>query len=413
MPNILAMIMAGGEGKRLFPLTKDRAKPAVPYGGRYRIIDFVLNNLINSGIYHIKILTQYRSESLNRHLKEGWHVSDTLGHYIDPVPAQMRSGMNWYKGTADAIYQNLNLIEDANASYVLVFGGDHIYKMDIRQLVSFHIDQDADLTVSAIPVPIEQASEFGVIQVDSDWKIIGFEEKPKNPAPIPGDPTKALVSMGNYIFTRFPLENVVKDDSYMNSAHDFGKTIIPQMIHSHRVFAYNFMDNIVPGVDEAGRGYWKDVGTLDAYYQANMELLGVSPAFNLYDYIHWPIRTGSYSLPPAKFVFNDQLNDRIGYATDSLISEGCIISGGHVNRSILSPGVRINSYSKVSESILMHGVVVGRHSKLKRTIVDKRVHIPENIQIGYDLELDSKRFHVTEEGIVVVEKKHIFEMTAG
>ena len=406
MPDILAMIMAGGEGKRLYPLTRDRAKPAVPYGGRYRIIDLVLNNMVNSGIYHIKVLTQFKSDSLNKHINSGWRLSPTLGHYVDAIPAQMKSGQSWYQGTADAIHQNINLIEDARPRYVLVFGGDHIYKMDIRPMISYHVEKGADLTIAAMPVDINLAKECGVIQIDENWKIIGFQEKPDNPIPIPGQPDKILASLGNYAFNKDPLINILHEDSKLpDSQHDFGRNIIPSMIRTHNVYAYNFCSNVVAGVPDWQMGYWRDVGTVDAYWEANMELVQVTPAFNLYDQENWPIRTASIPLPPAKFVFANVEEGRIGHATDSLISEGCIISGGYVTKSVLSPGVRINSYSHVEESILFDGVQVGRYAKLKRVIVDKDVFIPEQMQIGYDLELDRKRFHVTEQGIVVVAKK--------
>jgi len=409
MQTVLVMILAGGEGTRLYPLTKERAKPAVPFGGRYRIIDFVLSNFINSGFFQIKILTQFKSESLNRHLSLAWRLSPKLDQYIDPVPAQMRTGRDWYKGTADAIYQNLNLIRDVNPQYVCVFGGDHIYKMDIRQMLNYHIRNKAELTVSVIPKPIEEASTFGVIEVDREWRIKGFEEKPKNPKPMPGRPKMALVSMGNYIFnTDTLIKEVTRDSKLKDSTHDFGRDIIPSIRKKSRLFVYDFAKNKIPGMTHAEKGYWMDVGSIDAYWQASMDLVTVSPIFNLYNR-EWPIRTYYPTCPPAKFVFADREKERVGAATDSMVSEGCIISGGQINRSILSPQVRINSYSYVTESILMEGVNVGRHAKIRRAIIDKYVDIPQGTEIGYNLKEDKKRFCVTESGIVVVPKETILK----
>ena len=409
MQKVFVMIMAGGEGTRLYPLTKERAKPAVPFGGRYRIIDFVLSNFINSGFFQIKILTQFKSESLNRHLSLAWRLSPKLDQYIDPVPEQMRTGRDWYRGTADAIYQNLNLIRDVNPQYVCVFGGDHVYKMDVRQMLNYHIRNKAELTVSVIPKPVNEASNFGVIEVDREWRIKGFEEKPKNPKPIPGRPDMALISMGNYIFnTDTLLEEVTADSERKDSTHDFGRDIIPNIRKKRRLFAYDFAKNKIPGMTPAEKGYWMDVGSIDAYWQASMDLIAVSPIFNLYN-SEWPIRTHYPTCPPAKFVFADKEKERVGIATDSMVSEGCIISGGQINRSILSPQVRINSYSYVTESILMEGVNVGRHTKIKRAIIDKYVDIPSGAEIGYNLKEDKKRFYVTESGIVVVPKETILK----
>ncbi|MBI1870005.1 MAG: glucose-1-phosphate adenylyltransferase [Chlamydiae bacterium] len=408
MAKNLVMVLAGGEGRRLYPLTRDRAKPAVPFGGQYRIVDFVLSNFVNSGYFKIKILTQFMSESLNKHISTGWRLSPTLGHYIDCVPAQMRTGETWFKGTADAIYQNINIIEDENPDLVFVFGGDHIYKMDIRQMEKHHLEKDADVTIAAVPYPIAEASNFGVIVVDSDWRIIGFQEKPKVPKPLPDRSGLALVSMGNYIFKRDALLQSIKKDAKRESDHDFGKSIMPELVKSARVFAYDFSANSVPGMEEKERGYWRDVGTIDAYWEANMELVSVSPQLNLYN-MEWPIRTVSSHLPPAKFVFANVEGQRVGYATDSMISEGCIISGGKVHRSILSPGVRVNSYSLLEESILLDGVNIGRHAQIRKTIIDKDVDIPPKSVIGFDLEKDRKRFFVTDEGVVVVPKKTRFD----
>ncbi|MGR3318489.1 MAG: glucose-1-phosphate adenylyltransferase [Candidatus Anammoxibacter sp.] len=413
MSNALVMILAGGQGARLFPLSKDRAKPAVPFGGRYRIIDFVLSNIVNSGFYKIKVLTQFKSESLTRHLSLAWHLSHVLGQYIDHVPPQMKAGSEyWYNGNADAVYQNLNLIRNEDCDRVCVFGADHIYKMDLRQMMDYHNQKKADLTIATIPMPIRDASDFGVVEIDSDWNVIGFKEKPKTPKAIPNNPDKALVSMGNYIFnTDVIIKNVTKD-SKADTDHDFGKDIIPDMIGKSDVFAYNFDDNIVHGMSEGERGYWRDIGNIDAYWKANMDLIEVSPVFNLYSK-EWPIRTYYESLPPAKFVFENKKEGRVGAATDSLVSEGCIISGGQVKRSILSPMVRINSFSLVTDSILMEGVNIGRHSKVKRAVLDKFVNVPSNVEIGYNLEEDSKRFYVSPSGIVVIPKNANLEKKFG
>ncbi len=397
------MILAGGQGERLRPLTDDRTKPAVPFGGRYRIVDFVLSNFINSKILRIKILTQFKSDSLNRHLARGWQLAPQLGFYIDPVPAQMRTGKVWYRGTADAIYQNLNLIRDENPSQVCVFGGDHIYRMDIRQMVHFHEKKDADLTIAAIPKPISIASQFGVIEVNKEWRITGFQEKPKNPTPMPGRPDMALVSMGNYIFKREKLVGWLEEDASNDSSHDFGKDIIPSKVKSDKLYVYDFSQNNVPGQEKKENGYWHDVGTLQQYFEASMELLEVSPVMNLYNN-DWPLHTFTGNNPPAKFVFADDENQRIGIATDSLVSEGCIISGGRLHRCILSPGVKINSYSHLEESIILEGVNIGRHCRIRKTIIDKRIQVPPKTEIGFDIKADKKRFHVSGSGIVVVSK---------
>lgn len=400
------MILAGGQGERLMPLTRDRAKPAVPFAGRYRIIDFVLSNFLNSRVLKIKILTQFKSDSLNRHLARGWQLAPTLGLYIDPVPAQMRTGTNWYQGTADAIHQNLNLVRDEHPDYVCVFGGDHIYRMDVRQMLRYHVAKKAEMTISAIPKPLDVASSFGVIEVDADWRVIGFEEKPKHPKPIPNRHGMALCSMGNYVFDRDVLVDWLEEDAAKDTAHDFGKNIIPSKYANGRVYAYDFSSNAVPGMEEKERGYWRDVGTLDEYFSASMDLVEVSPVFSLYNR-QWPIRTFTPFNPPAKFVFADEDNRRIGSATDSLVSEGCVISGGRIHRCILSPGVRINSFCQVEESILMEGVSVGRYSRIRNAIIDKYVEIPPHTEIGYDPEEDRRRFHVTASGLVVISKKMV------
>ena len=403
---VLSMILAGGQGERLRPLTNERAKPAVPFGGRYRIIDFVLSNFINSAFLNINILTQFKSDSLNRHLTRGWQLAPRLGYYIDQVPAQMRTGDRWYRGTADAIYQNLNLIMDENPDYVCVFGGDHIYRMDIRQMLDYHIERNAECTVAAIPQPTEQSTSFGVIQVDNDLRITGFQEKPLEPVTMPDRPDKILASMGNYIFNRESLVEWLTEDAERESAHDFGKDILPGRYATNNLYVYDFSTNRVPGQEDAEIGYWRDVGNLDDYFKASMEMVEVAPIFNLYNE-QWPVRTFNPSHPPAKFVFADKKSQRIGIATDSLVSEGCIISGGRLHRCVLSPSVRINSFCHVEESILMEGVTVGRHCRIKRTIIDKYVNIPPNTEIGYDIEKDRKRFHVTESGIVVISKKAV------
>ena len=404
MENVLAMVLAGGQGSRLMPLTKDRAKPAVPFAGIYRIIDFVLSNFVNSGCYRIKVLTQYKSESLNRHISRGWRLAGTLGQYVDLVPAQQRKGPRWYEGSADAIYQNINLITDEDPEYVAVFGGDHIYKMDVRPMMREHIDKGAHLTVAAIPVPVELATEFGVIEVDTSWRMIGFEEKPAEPKEIPGRPGMALASMGNYVFSSETLvEEIIRDANDPDSAHDFGKSILTRMFQTHDVFVYDFTTNHVPGQPAAEQGYWRDVGTIESYFNANMDLINVTPVFDLYN-PRWPIRTLYTPNPPAKFEHDDPAQNRSGFAVQSIVSHGCIISGGRIERSVLSPRVRINSYSHVSDSILFNGVNVGRHARIRRAIIDKGVDIPSGMHIGYDLELDRQRFHVTDEGFVVVSK---------
>ena len=401
---ILSMILAGGEGTRLYPLTRDRAKPAVPIGGRYRIIDFVLNNFINSGFYKLKVLTQFKSNSLNDHLSKAWNLSKSLGQYIDPVPAQMRTGPFWYRGTADAVYQNLNLIFDEEPEILCVFGGDHIYKMDIQQMIDFHEEKDADITVCAVPCPIEEAKgQYGVIQVDKNGRMIGFQEKPSKPKPIPGKPKMTLASMGNYVFRTEKMLEILKQDALRDTSHDFGKTIIPEAFSKYNVFVYDFSNNTHAGMTEPERGYWKDVGTIYSYWQVNMDLVSVTPTFNLYNE-DWPIRSHHPDVPPAKFVFADKKNRRIGSATDSLVAEGCIISGGTLDRCILFPRVRINSYSHIEKSILMEGVNIGRYSKIKNAIIDKGVNIPPKTKIGFDLDEDKKRFHVSPEGIVVIPK---------
>lgn len=400
--NVLTLILAGGMGERLYPLTRDRAKPAVPFGGRYRIIDFVLNNFINSGFFKIKVLTQFKSNSLIEHITRTWRLVPEIGQYVEVVPAQMRKGPFWFRGTADAVYQNLELIFDERPEQVCVFGGDHIYKMDVNQMLDFHLKEQADLTIATIPVPLSEAHQFGIVEIDESFRVTGFVEKPKSGAKtIPGRPDMVLASMGNYIFKSNVMIDVLEHNALRDSAHDFGKEIIPDMYPTMRVMAYDFGTNDVPGDDE--NGYWRDVGTIESYWAASLDLVSVSPLFNLYNW-RWPIKSSTLNLPPAKFVFADKEKKRVGQATDSLVSDGVIISGGMVNRSILSPRVRIHSYSDVDESILMDGVEIGRHSRVRRAIIDKGVKIPPNTVIGYDPEADRERFTVTDSGIVVIPK---------
>jgi glucose-1-phosphate adenylyltransferase len=402
-PNVLGMIMAGGEGSRLHPLTNDRAKPAVYFGGKYRIVDFVLNNFINSGIFKIKVLTQFKSDSLIKHLTAGWNLNRMLGQYIDPVPAQMRTGKNWYMGTADAVFQNFNLIEDENPDYVAVFGADHIYKMDISQMLDFHRHAGAVATVVAIPKPVGEASSFGIIEVDPDGRMIGFEEKPKNPKTIPGNPRMVLVSMGNYIFNRkFLVRELFNDAALSGSSHDFGKDVIPKIFHNYPIYVWDFSNNRIPGETPQQNVYWKDVGSLDAYFEANMTLRDVVPEINLYNEA-WPIRTAPGQSPPAKFVFSGEPPEkRKGEALDSILSGGCIISGGRVIRSILSRGVRVHSLAVVEDSIIFPDVQISEKAHIRRTIIDRGVQIKPGERIGFDIEEDRKRFTVSDSGIVVI-----------
>ena len=398
------MVLAGGEGRRLSPLTLERAKPAVPFGGRYRIIDVVLSNLVNSGLTRIKVLTQYKSASLEEHVARAWRLSPILDNYIETIPAQQRTGLSWFKGSADAVWQCFHAIQDAGPEYVAIFGGDHIYKMDVRLMIDRHFDTAADLTVAAIPVPSHEASAFGVLNVDEQGRVLSFVEKPKEPPEIPGRPGWSLASMGNYIFGVDVLEEELRrDQQNEDSEHAFGKSILPEMVESgRRVFIFDFGTNVVPGEEDAA--YWRDIGTLKSYFDAHMDLVNIKPEFNLYNR-RWPIRTGMSFDPPAKFVFSDQHNARMGLATDSLVCDGCIISGGQIHRSVLSAGVRVNSFSHVEQCILLEGVQVGRYARLRRVIVDKDVEIPQGMQIGFDPEEDKKRFTVSEDGIVVIPKR--------
>jgi glucose-1-phosphate adenylyltransferase len=404
---ILVMILAGGEGKRLHPLTLERAKPAVPFGGRYRIIDIVLSNFVNSGLFRIKVLTQYKSASLEEHIARVWRLSPILDQYIEAIPAQQRTGTSWFRGSADAVFQTQHVIHDEKPELVVIFGGDHVYKMDVRPMVIHHLDKSAEATVAVIPVTKKDAKEFGVVEVDDKGRILAFHEKVDNPPSMPGNPDMCLASMGNYIFRTDVLLREVDDDAKLEaSKHDFGHDILPRMVSSgQRVYAYDFATNVVQGEEGPGRGYWRDIGTLDAYWQAQMDLIEIHPHFNLYNR-RWPIRTGVTHDPPAKFVFRDEAHARVGIATDSLVSHGCIISGGRIHRSVLSVGCRINSFSEVEESVLFEGVKIGRHARLRRCIVDKDVEIPAGSEIGYDKNLDRRRgFHVSETGLVVIPKR--------
>jgi len=393
----LAMILAGGRGERLYPLTRDRAKPAVPFGAIYRIIDFTLSNCLNSDIRRIFALTQYKSISLHRHIQLGWNIlSAPLGEFVGVIPAQQRIDEHWYQGTADAIFQNIYTLQQERPDLVLILSGDHIYKMDYRKIIAFHLEKGADLTVSAIRMDRNLSREFGVLEVDENWRIVGFQEKPEEPKTIPGDQEGILASMGVYVFNTEVLVRRLIEDARSDSTHDFGGDIIPAMIGKDRVFAFDFRQ-----ADRGGTGYWRDVGTIDAYFEANMDLVSVTPQLNLYD-PQWPILTYQSPYPPAKTVLAEE--GRVGTAIHSIISNGCIISGGSVKRSILSPKVMIHSYVEVEDSILMEGVDVGRYAKIRRAIIDKDVHIPQGMEIGYDLDEDAKRFTVTASGIVVVPK---------
>jgi len=398
-----AMVLAGGEGKRLMPLTIDRAKPAVPFGGNYRLVDFALSNLVNAGFRRIAVLTQYKSHSLDRHISSTWALSPLLGNYVTTVPAQMRNGPQWFAGSADAIFQNLNLVFDERPDYICVFGADHIYRMDPTQIVAQHLASGVGLTVAAIRSPIEQAGEFGVIETAADGVTISaFREKPSDAVGLPDAPDQVLASMGNYVFdTQALIEAVTADAADESSAHDIGKNIIPMMVEQGRAQVWDFVHNEVAGMSERERGYWRDVGTLDAYYDAHIDLISLDPVFNLYN-DDWPILTFPGSLPPAKFVLDDP--GRSGAAYDSIVCSGVIVSGGTVRRSVLSPGVRVHSYSSVEDSVLLHGVDVGRHAAVRRAIVDKNVRIDPGARIGFDAEADRARFTVSDAGVVVIPK---------
>jgi glucose-1-phosphate adenylyltransferase len=406
-PKILVMVLAGGEGKRLAPLTLDRAKPAVPFGGTYRLVDFVLSNFTNANCLKIVVLTQYKSHSLDRHISATWQFSTLLGNYVTPVPAQMRRGPRWFVGSADAIFQNLNLIADENPDIVCVFGADHIYKMDPSQMVDHHLAMGQGVTVAAIPIPRAEGREFGIMDV-SGTKISRFLEKPADPPPMPGNDAMSLASMGNYVFdTETLIRAVTEDAADENSKHDLGGNIIPNLVGEGRAYWYDFHTNVVPGATERGRGYWRDVGTLDAYYQANMDLIAQEPAFDLYN-MDWPVYTSQYPLPPAKLVQGPSWAP--GSAQASLLCQGTIVSGGHVERSILSPGVYVDDHAVVSDSILLHGVRVGAGAIVRRSIVDKNVVIPPGFRLGVNIEEDRARgFTISDGGVIVVPKGAVIE----
>ena len=393
----LAVVMAGGRGTRLNRLTARHSKPAVPFGGKYRIIDFTLSNCINSGIHKICLLTQYRSHSLIRHIERAWSFSrDEFGEFIELLPAQERyESASWYQGTADSVYQNLDIIQEHQPSYILVLAGDHIYKMDYGMMISTHLSSDADVTVGCVDVPLDEADQCGIIQINDSYRITGFQEKPSNPQPKPGRNDVALASMGIYLFSADFLMDILKEDAQSkDSSHDFGKDILPSIYKDHRVFVCPLSD-----IGSSDFGYWRDVGTVDAYWQANLELTGITPPLNLYDQ-KWPIRSHQYQLPPAKFIFDD--DDRRGMAVDSMVSAGCIVSGSLVRHSLLSNNVRVNSFSVIEDSVLLPGVVIGRHCRIRRAIIDSDCKIPEGTVIGLDSQEDKERFHVTPNGIVLV-----------
>ena len=394
----LVCLLAGGAGERLYPLTRDRAKPAVPFGGIYRIIDLTLSNCINSDLRRIFVLTQYKALSLNRHIREGWTVlPGELGEFVQVLPPMMRVGEHWYRATADAIYQNLYSIGSEPCKYVLILSGDHVYKMNYQLMLKQHVDAGAEVTIGTIEFDPSEASRFGIVELDAQDRIVGWEEKPAHPKPSPHNPGKCHVSMGIYVFDRdLLIEGLITDAEDANSGHDFGRDVVPKLLAAgKRIYAYNFIDE-----NQKEAKYWRDIGTIEAYYEANMDLVSVSPVFNLYD-SHWPIRTYQRQYPPAKFVFAEE-GRRMGIALDSIVSMGSIISGGRVVNSVISPDVRVNSYTEVESSIVFSHVNIGRYSRIRRAIIDRHIHLPEHTEIGYNLEEDRKKYHVTEGGIVVV-----------
>ncbi|WP_437203324.1 glucose-1-phosphate adenylyltransferase [Planctomicrobium sp. SH664] len=407
MRDVLTLILAGGKGTRLEPLTNERAKPSVPFAGTYRIIDFPLSNCLNSGLRRVLVLTQYKAASLDRHIRQAWHfLCRELDEFIDVLPPQQRLGEHWYRGTADAVYQNIYTIEQYDPSHIVVLSGDHIYKMDYSHLIAEHVENNADCTIGCLPATLEEGRSFGVMGIDSDGWVKRFEEKPQHPFPMPNDPSRCLASMGIYVFkASFLLNELCRDATEPRSAHDFGKDVIPQIIRTHRVRAYCFQDR------NTGRDYyWRDVGTIESYFEANMDVISVDPQLNMYDYT-WPIRGYHAPLPAPKFVFADvdSQPQRVGHALDSIVCPGCIISGGEVVRSVLSPNVRVNSWSEISDSIVFEGVNIGRHAKIRRSIIDKGVQIPPGTRIGFDPQEDRARgLTVSESGITVVPKWHTF-----
>jgi glucose-1-phosphate adenylyltransferase len=402
----LAIVMAGGQGERLYPLTRDRGKPAVPFGGIYRVVDFTLSNCLNSGLRKIYVLTQYKSGSLERHVRIGWGplFNHELDEWIQCVPPQLRVGQRWYQGTADAVYQNIYLLEQDRPKYVVVLSGDHVYKMDYAKLIAYHEARGAVATVAAVEVPIAEASAFGVLAVDEASRITAFQEKPKSPSPVPGRPGTALVNMGVYVFDTETLVRALAADARKDTRHDFGHDILPSLVDTKSLYAYPFIDE-----NKKEALYWRDIGTLDSYYEASMDLVAVEPVFNLYDK-HWPIRTMVQQFPPAKTVFaQEEPGGRLGVALDSMLSGGTIVSGGRVERSILGPEVRVNSYAKVADCVLMDGVDVGRHARIKKAIVDKGVRIPPHFVVGEDAEEDARRFLVTPGGVVVIPREALLD----
>lgn len=403
MPDVFGIVLAGGEGKRLAPLTADRAKPAVPFGGNYRLIDFALSNLVNGGLRRIVVLTQYKSHSLDRHISTTWHLSPLLGNYVTPVPAQMRRGPRWFSGSADAIYQNLNLLYDERPDYVCVFGADNIYRMDPRQMIDQHVEGGAAVTVAALRVPLAEADQFGVIETDAGGQTItAFREKPTDAVGLADAPDQVFASMGNYVFTTEALIAAVTEDAQdETSKHDMGGSIVPMLVTRGVGQVYDFVRNDVPGASERERGYWRDVGTIDAFYDAHMDLISIEPEFNLYNRA-WPILSWPEPLPPAKFVFDDE--ERRGQALDSMVCAGVVVSGATARRSVLAPGAHLHTGALVEDSVLFQDVDVGRDAIVRRAIVDKNVRIAEGAQVGVDPEADRERFHVSEGGVVVVGK---------
>ncbi len=409
--HVMAMVLAGGQGTRLLPLTADRAKPAVPFGGSYRLIDFVLSNLVNGGVRKIVVLTQYKSHSLDRHIAQMWRLMPMLGNYVATVPAQMRMGPRWFAGSADAVYQNLNLVRDERPDCICVFGADHIYRMDPRQMVHHHMDSGAGVTLAGIRVPIDQAPAFGIIEADEQRRARGFEEKPARPRSLPDAPDQAYASMGIYVFgTRALIDAVTEDAADPGSKHDLGGSIIPLMVRRGQASVYDFSANEVPGISERERGYWRDVGDLDSYYEASMDLVAVDPVFNLYNQ-EWPIYNWlPGGLPPAKFVFDQ--DGRRGHALDSLVSPGVIVSGGVVRGSILSPGVHVHSGATVEHCVLMDGVHIGRGAVVRNAILDKNVEVPPGARVGGDAELDGVRYAISRRGVVAIGKGQSVAETA-